>query len=270
VLLIHQLARDVWWYESPLLLAPFGFAAEPLYLQAYRECPKLTISGSTRDDLRRLGLGGPIHVVPVAVNVRPLDPLPPKDPAGRLVSVGRLVPSKRHAHAIRALAAVRREVEDASLTIVGDGPERRALSRLAGELGVSHALTLAGRVTEEEKQRLLQEADLLLGASVREGWGLTVTEAARLGTPAVAYDIPGFRDSIVHDRTGLLTPVAPDALAAAAASLLRDPARYQRMRTAAWSEWRHLDWERTADAFEDVLRTAAREPGRRAGPPGSA
>jgi glycosyltransferase involved in cell wall biosynthesis len=264
VLLIHQLARDVWWYESPLPLAPVGFAAEPVYLQAYGRCPKITISASTRDDLRGLGLDGPVHIVPVAVNARALPRLPPKEPTGRLLSVGRLVPSKRHAHAVRALVAVRRRIESASLTIAGDGPELRALTRLARELGVTDAVTLAGRVSETEKHRLLEEADLLLGCSVREGWGLTVTEAARLGTPAVAYDIPGFRDSIVHERTGLLAPVAPAALAAAAADLLLDLPRYERLRTAAWERWRDLDWERTADAFERVLAERRRpEHGRR-------
>lgn len=256
VLLIHQLAREVWWYESPLPLAPLGFVAEPVYLQAYRRCPKVTISGSTRDDLRALGLDGPIHVVPLAVNVPALDPLPPKAPTGRLVSVGRLVPSKRHGHAIRALAELRRAVPDASLTVVGDGPLRARLERQAEELGIGDAVTLAGRVTEEEKQTLLAEADVLVGSSVREGWGLTVTEAARLGTPSVTYDIPGFRDSVVDGRTGVLTRPEPEALAVAVAALVTDPARYERVRLGAWDRWRDLDWEHTADAFERVLRSA--------------
>lgn len=262
VLLIHQLARDVWWYESPCPLAPLGFAAEPLYLQAYRRCPKITISASTRDDLRALGLDGPIHVVPMAASEPALPRLAAKKPLGRLLSVGRLVRSKRHDHAVRALAALLPQLPGASLTIVGDGAERSALARLAGELGVAARLTLAGRVSEREKHELLERSDLLVGCSVREGWGLTVTEAARLGTPAIAYDIPGFRDSIVHERTGLLTPCTPGALAAAAAGLLADAARYERLRAGAWERWRELDWERTADAFERALR-AALDRGRR-------
>lgn len=260
VLLMHQLAREVWWYESPPVLAPIGFAAEPLYLQAYRRCPKVTISGSTRDDLRGLGLEGPIHVVPIAVDVPVLDPLPPKPPSGRLVSVGRLVPSKRHGHAIRALAELRRSLPEATLEILGDGPLRERLARQAEELGIGDAVELAGRVGDEEKRAALARAGVLVGCSAREGWGLTVTEAARLGTPSVTYDIPGFRDSVVDGRTGLLTPPAPEALAAAVGGLVADPARYELLRTAAWERWRDLDWERTAGAFERVLASAAAQP----------
>jgi glycosyltransferase involved in cell wall biosynthesis len=258
VLFIHQLARDVWWYESPRALAPIGFLAEPLYLQAYRACPKITVSASTRDDLRSLGLRGPIHIVPESVSIPPLERLLRKEPRGRLVSIGRLVPSKRPGHVIRALAALRDRLPQARLTLVGEGPERGHLERLAGELGIAPAVAFAGRVSEDEKRRLLEEADLLVACSVREGWGLTVTEAARLGTPAVTYDVPGFRDSIVDGRTGLLTEPEPVALAASVHALLQDPDRYARLREAAWRTAAELSWDRTASAFERVLRASQR------------
>ena len=110
---------------------------------------------------------------------------------------------------IRALADVRRTVGTASLTIVGDGPERVRLERLVGELGLDGAVELVGRVPDSQKAAILERSDLLLACSVREGWGLTPTEAARLGTPAVAYDIPGLRDSVLDGRTGLLDFAGP-------------------------------------------------------------
>jgi len=253
VLFMHQLAREVWFYESPKPLASLGYAAEPVYLQAYRGCAKVTVSASTRDDLLRLGLGGPVHVIPEAVSTPALDWLPSKRPAPRLVWVARLVPSKRPDHAVRALAALRRLLPDAALTLVGDGPERARVEWLARELGVAGALTLTGRVDDADKLAILRSAGVLIATSAREGWGLTVTEAGRLGTPAVAYDVPGLRDSIVDGRTGVLTPQSPEALAAAVQALVTDEPRYARLRAGAWQLARELTWERTANAFERVL-----------------
>ena len=258
LLFIHQLAREVWFYESIAPLAHVGYAIEPVYLQVYRACTKVTVSGSTRDDLLGLGLGGPVHVIPEAVSTPALGRLPEKIPSARLVSVSRLVPSKRPDHAVRVLAALRRDVPDAMLTLVGDGPQRRRIEALAHELGVTEALTLPGRVTEEEKLALLRDAGVLIACPVREGWGLTVTEAARLGTPAVAYDVAGLRDSIIDGRTGLLTRQAPDALAAGVRRLLSDASRYARFRDAGWRLASQLSWERTTDSFERVLRSVGR------------
>jgi len=257
VLFMHQLAREVWFYESPKPLALLGYAAEPVYLQAYRGCAKVTVSASTRDDLLGLGLGGPVHVIPEAVSTPVLDRLTAKRPAPRLAWVGRLVPSKRPDHAVRALAALRELLPDATLTLVGDGPERSRVERLAAELGVIGALTLTGRIDEDEKLAILRDAGLLIATSAREGWGLTVTEACRLGTPAVAYDVAGLRDSIVDGRTGVLTSQSPEALAAGVHALVTDELRYTRLREGAWRLARELTWDRTAHAFERVLQSVA-------------
>lgn len=257
VLFIHQLAREVWWYEAPRLIAPFGYIAEPLYLSAYRGVEVITISQSTRDDLRRLGFRRPIHVIAPVVQGAALTALPPKEPRGRLLTIGRLVPSKRIGHAVEATAILRRSLPEATLTVVGEGTERRRLERLARRLGVDRAVTFTGRISEERKRELLTGADVLLATSVREGWGLTVTEAARMGTPAVAYDIPGLRDSVVPGRTGLLTACTPSAMAAAVERLVCDRVLYDRMRKAAWERALHLSCQGTPNAFELALKEAA-------------
>jgi len=256
VLFIAQLAREVWWYEAPPWLAPIGYAVEPLFLRPYRGLPAITISESTKSDLRGLRFRGDIHVIPMAAEGEALPVLEPKRPSGRLVAVGRLVPSKRFEHALRALAALRAQVPEATLTLVGDGPERTRLSRLAADLGLNGAVRFTGRVPEDEKRRILQEADVVVATSVREGWGLTVTEGARLGTPAVAYDGPGLRDSVVDGETGVLTARTPDAMAAGVAALLHDGARYLRLRENAWRRASLLSWDRTAAAFERTLAAA--------------
>lgn len=255
---VNQLAREVWWYEAPKALAALGYVIEPLYLRAYRRTPAITISESTAADLRRIGLRRRVDVIPMAVNTEPVDTLVPKRLDGRLVAIGRLAPSKRYDHAITALAELRRTHPEAELTIVGQGPAREQLVNHAVDREVDHVVHLPGSVSEEEKAGLLTDSDVLIGCSAREGWGLTVTEAALRGTPSVVYDVPGFRDSVVDRRTGILTAENPAALAAALRTVLDDPAFYGRLRAAAFARAQPLSWRHTTDAFEQALVSAAR------------
>ena len=261
VVFFHQLARDVWWYEAPLPIATVGWLAEPVYLQVYRRTRAVTVSNSTRDDLRRLGLRGHIDVIPLAVDGVPPTQLHAKSLEGRLVAIGRLTPSKRFDHAIGALTALRASHPNARLDIIGIGKEYDRLVRHAARLGVSHAVELHGWVNESERDRLLEEADLVIGTSVREGWGLTVTEAARRGTPAAVYDIPGFRDSVIAGRTGVVTAPLPAALADGIRRLIDDPARYASVREAAMEAASRWSWDQTAEAFESALALAIRSRG---------
>lgn len=257
VLYVNQLARDVWWYEAPRLVAAVGWLAEPVYLQAYRRCDAITISRSSRDDLRRLGVGREVWVAPMAPDTDALPGLTPKRLEGSLLAIGRLTPSKRYHHAIAALAELRLTHPRATLTVIGDGRCHAELEGLAEELGIGDAVLLPGRVSLAEKLRALDDSDILVGSSVREGWGLTVTEAAARGVPAVVYDIPGFRDAVVHERTGLLVEPRADALARGVARLLDDRALYERLRAAALDGVPPPNFEAALDVFEEVLLRAA-------------
>jgi len=261
LLYMNQLARDVWWYEAPRSLAAVGWAAEPLYLQAYRWCDAVTVSPSSRDDLRRFGIGREVTVIPLAVDVPAVERVGPRSGRGGLVAIGRLTPSKRYHHAIDALARLRRTHPEASLDLIGRGGELSRLEDHAKMLGVGDAVAFHGSVGELEKIALLDSADVLVGTSVREGWGLTVTEAAVRGTPAVVYDIPGFRDAVVADRTGVVVRPTPAALANGIVDLLADRTRFERLRIQAWERSRRLSHEATAAAFlAAIKRTLRRQP----------
>jgi glycosyltransferase involved in cell wall biosynthesis len=251
-----------------LPVAALGWVLEPVYLQAYRSTPAITVSPSTRDDLRRMRLRGPIDVIPLAVDDGPSSAqLTTKSLEGRLVAIGRLTPSKRFDHAIDVLAALSATHPMARLDIVGTGAEHDSLVRHASDRGVGERVRLHGRLEDRERDRLLEEADLVVGTSVREGWGLTITEAARRGTPAAVYDIPGFRDSVVAGRTGVVTAARPVALAEAIRRLLDDREEYEAVRTAALARASQLTWTKTAEAFETALVRATRSPGSSRNPP---
>jgi glycosyltransferase involved in cell wall biosynthesis len=262
VLWVHQIAREVWWYEAPKPLGALGYGLEQAYLRLLRRSSALVPSESTRGDLLRLGFREDrVLVVPNAVDHVEAPPVE-KEP-GLLAYVGRITSSKRIDHLIRALALVRDQRLDVRLLVAGPGreDERARLFALARDLGVADRFDLRGHLDEGAKRRLLASASLVLMASVREGWGLVVTEANALGTPAVVYDRPGLRDSTVNERTGLITQPSPEALAAAIGRALTDSRLYERLSSGAAAWAAGFTWSKSNDLFERaVLAVADRRP----------
>jgi glycosyltransferase involved in cell wall biosynthesis len=258
VMLIHQLAREVWWYESPFPINAIGFAAEPLYLRCYRNSQVLTISASTEKDLRKLGFSGPITIVPVGrETVEPTTTAKATMPT--FLYVGRLSPSKRIPDVIHAFAFFRDSVRTGQLWLVGDGPVEylRKLQHLVSALGLRDHVEFCGRVSVDDKYRRMAQSHMLLMASAREGWGLVVIEANSCGTPAVVYDVPGLRDAVRNDQTGLVVEPSPRALARGMQHLWEQPDLYGRLATEArrWSGT--FSFDMAAATIRDRLRLIA-------------
>ncbi len=259
VAFFHQLAREVWFYESTFPVNVAGFWLEPFYLKPYRDLPAITVSASSQQSLREVGFRGSIAVIPEAIDWdadRDLPPLSAKEPELTLISLGRAVPSKRIEQVIRALKHIHESGVRAFLWIVGDG-ERAYLERLRREvtrMGVSGFVGFLGRVGDLEKRRLLARAHVVVACSVREGWGLIVTEAHQAGTPSVTYDVPGLRDSTRHMVTGLVcTQNTPADLAKHVLTLFRARDLYVSVRQSAWERAAALNWDDTARQFESAL-----------------
>jgi glycosyltransferase involved in cell wall biosynthesis len=258
VAFIHQLAREIWWYESRFPVSGLGYLAEPLYLRVYRNVRVTTVSSSTRDDLRRLGFSGPITIIPEGLEELTHTDGPKSYDTPVFLYVGRLAPSKRVADLIKAIAIFNLSGGNGRLNLVGEGSQRYVdhLKRLASQLGIVDRVTFLGRLPVDEKHQLMASAHILLLASVREGWGLVVTEANAFGTPAIAYDVPGLRDSIRREQTGLLVAPNPDALAHAMRRLWTDRSLYRRLSDSA-REWsRTFTFGETARAFRSELVAA--------------
>ena len=253
--MIWQLAREVWWYESGFPLNAIGYTLEPVYLRIYRDTPVLTFGQSTEGDLRQLGFRRRIAVLPIGIE--PIeDALVQKANEPMFVYVGRLAPSKRVHEVVEAFALFHREAGRGRLVLIGSGPPRyeRRLRRVASKLGVEEQVEFSGWRRGLAKHRLMAEAHALLMASVREGWGLVVSEANACGTPAIVYDVPGLRDSVRNDVTGLVVPAQPRSLSIAMLKFVSDPALAERLSAAAkrWSTM--LTFDQTVRELVRILQ----------------
>ena len=254
------------FHEAPWPLAAMVWLAERPVPRVYRKAAFHAISVSTRDDLVARGVAAErIRVIYPGVDhewFKP-DPATPRAPVPTFLYVGRLKRYKGLDAAIHALALVRREGVDARLDVAGQGDDRPRLERVVASLGLGDAVRFLGFVSEEDKRTLLRRSWATVFPSPKEGWGITNVEAAACGTPAIAADSPGLRESVRHDETGWLVPWndAP-ALAAALRRLATQPSLIARLGRAARSFAESLSWESAATQTAEHLDLTVRAAGR--------
>jgi glycosyltransferase involved in cell wall biosynthesis len=231
VALIHQLAREIWAYETPFPLSTLGrHVLEPWWLRSYRAVPALTVSESSADSLRLLHGWRDVTVVPEGHSPHPL-PAVAKEPQATVVFLGRLVGMKRPQDAIDAFAELARHEPNARLWVIGDGPLMSKLRSAAPD-----QVEFLGRLSRDEVVDRLARAHVLVATSVREGWGLNVSEAAMCGTPAIGYAVPGLVDSIAASG-GQLVAEDPATLGTALVEFFSGRLALEpRISTVPWSE----------------------------------
>ena len=145
-------------------------------------------------------------------------------------------------------------VPGAELRIAGAGDYRGPLERLAASLDLGESVRFLGRISEAEKLSLLRSSWGLAFTSPKEGWGITNLEAAACGTPVVASDSPGIRESVRDGVTGFLVPHGDvGALAAALRRLATAPSLVATMGAAGRRFAEGFTWEGAADETEAHL-----------------
>lgn len=250
VALIHQLAREYWFYETPFPISVLGYHfLERRWLKNYVKILTVTVSESTKKDLVDFGFER-VFVVGEGLNFEPLKDLERKMGYPVIIYVGRLKRAKRPDHAIEAFKIVKGAFPDAELWIIGDGYFRDRLVGMACE-----GVRFFRSCSNAERRDLIKRAWVLVNPSVREGFGLNVVEANALGVPCVAYDVAGLRDSIVHGETGLLVESGNvKALAEGIIKVLKDDGLRVRLSKNALEFSKSFSWDKVADKFMEVIR----------------
>lgn len=254
IALVHHVHREQW----PVVLGPrgarFGWWIESrLAPWTYRRCRYVTVSNATRAELATLGVDR--ERITVIHNGTPELPRPADARTAHpsLVALGRLVPHKRIEMALHAVAKLATELPDLELVVAGHGWWEERLRALADELGVADRVRFAGFVDDAEKANLLARAWVALTPSLKEGWGLTIVEAAALGTPTVAFRrAGGVAEAVVDGTTGLLADDEEDFVAAVR-RLLTDHDERRRMGAAARAHAGQFTWTAAGGRFAELI-----------------
>jgi glycosyltransferase involved in cell wall biosynthesis len=263
IVFLHHVHGPMWGQILPGPFAAAGrFMETRLAPPAYRRSRVLTPSEATREELLALGFHRD-RVTSVNNGVDPyFCPGSERDAVPTVVAVGRLAPVKRFDQLIEAAVQAHKEVPEMRLIIAGEGPERPRLESLICDHHAQSWITMVGHVTREDLLDLYRRAWLVSSASLAEGWGLTMTEAAACGTPAVATDISGHRCSVVDGVTGQLADL--DNLGRVMAEMLINHELRGKMGEAALRRAQTLTWDASAlgiikQLHGEVLRNKQRK-----------
>jgi glycosyltransferase involved in cell wall biosynthesis len=254
IVFLHHVHAEMWGMVLPPTLARLGDTVERrLAPRFYRSSRIVTLSESSRGEIVEM-LHLParrVTVAPPGVDER-YTPGGHRSPTPLVVAVGRLVPVKRFDALIRALAEVKSRIPDLEAVIIGEGYERPALEALRDELGASDWVRLPGHVSDEELVDFYRRAWVVASSSQREGWGMTLTEAAACGTPAVATDIAGHADAVVDGESGLLVDDLAQ-LPTALERMLGNEVLRSRLSKGALARARWFTWDATARRALEAL-----------------
>ena len=258
VVWLHHVHKEMWQMTLPPRLAGIGNAIESrLAPPLYRFTPVITLSRASKEELvADLGLSAKrVSVVPPGIHPR-FSPSGNTAERPLVVAAGRLVPVKRFDMLVEALVALRQRHGDLQAVIVGEGYCREELESQIHEASAEDWISLPGHVTDDELVDLYRRAWVVTSASAREGFGMTLTEAAACGTPAVATRIAGHTDAVVEGRSGLLVD-SRDELVDALDRVITDAELRARLRAGAIEHASQLTWGATARGTLEVLAAEA-------------
>ncbi len=257
-ILHHRFGRSIFSETIPLF-ALYVFMAESLIPIVYRHIPFDVVSESTKEDLVTSGI--PADNISIHYNGIDRERYVPTGEAPlpyQITFLGRIKKYKSIDHLLYAVARLRNEYPRLRVVLVGDGDNCGELRRIAADLAIDDITTFMGFVSFEEKVRILQQSELVVNTSSKEGWGLTVIESNACGVPVIAANSPGLRDSVKDGYNGLLYPYGNiDALVGAIKRLFANRTLLGEMRQNAikWSQ--RFDWEVSARGILELLERRA-------------
>jgi len=257
ILLVHHLFGATAFREAGPFLAAGTWILERPIPSVYRGRPTIAISESTRADLVLRGMpAGSIQVIPNGIDTDHYRPAPDgrRYACPTVLYFGRVKRYKRVDLVLAALSVLVAEGLDVRLVVAGKGDHLGALQTLSSRLGIADRVEFPGFVDEDRKLDLFRHAWVHVLASPKEGWGIANLEAAACGTPTVASDAPGLRESVLDGETGFLVPHGDvAALARRLGLVLRDPELRETLGRNGRRFAESFSWDASADAMEDAL-----------------
>lgn len=253
-LMMHLFLKDI-YKEVGFVLATYVHWAERLISRFYRSTPFAVLSESSKKDLIDLGVKEKnIEIVYCGIDQKKFRVDNRKKEFGLILYMGRLKRYKSVSHLIKMVPLLRKRRNDFRVIIAGDGDARDELVGLVRSESVEPRVEFVFNVGEDEKVDLYQRAWILVQPSVKEGWGLTVIEAAACGTPSVAARSPGLIESVRDGVTGSLYGYGDlGQMVERIDRLLSDREKWKKLSQASIEWAQHFSWDRSAEKMEKIL-----------------
>lgn len=244
--------------------------SDPVYERRLRKAlPRLAgavvVAGYQRDWLLDHGMGsGRVHVIPCGVPVAEMQPaVDVTVQPCRFVAVGRLVEKKAPLHLIRAFAHCARRCEGVELDVIGEGPLRASARKLAEDLAIGSKVTFHGATSNDVVRRTLARSAVFVQHSLtsadgdREGWPVSIAEAAASGLPIVSTRHAEIPTQVVEGKTGYLVDEGDwEKMGEVMARLAEAPQMRKRLGKAGYFHIRKFDTTGQIEQLEDVLLNA--------------
>ena len=254
--LIHHCHMGTWSDLAPIGLAQFGYLIERFVIRkVYQSTPLVTLSSSSAAEIVKC-----MKVSPQQLRVGPVGISPDftasistqKDFIPLVVAGGRFMPPKGFDRLPAILSLVKEKIPSLKVIIFGDGPERSTIESEIRKYEAENWIDLPGFIERKDQIQLYQRANLLVAPSRREGWNMTITEAAACGTSSVASKIPGHLDAVIDQETGLLVEDDTEMVEAVITALLDDNQR-SKMEVNAVKHAKNFQWDYTAAIILNAL-----------------
>ena len=262
IILSYQLCREIWFHQMFFPLNLIGYLLEPIYLRMLSNRKVLTESESTKIDMQRYGFKKEnITVIPIALDIMPVKNIKNikkySDPT--LLSLGAVRNMKRTIDQLKAFKIAKEKIPNLKLKIAGglDSKYGKRFLKLIKTNKYKKDIEYLGKVDAKKRIELLQKCHLISVTSIKEGWGLIVTEANSQGTPAVVYNVDGLRDSVKNNKTGIVCQKnTPENLAENIIKLLNDKKKYDLLRNEAWKWSKMFNFNKSCEQFIKAINNS--------------
>lgn len=257
VLFFHQLCKEVWFYQLPYMASIFGYSLEKFWLFLLSKTDSIVMSESTKADLESHGFCNIANPVTEGVETSPRTSFTARKFKGQILSFGSIRPMKRTIEQIEAFELAADRCEWLTLDIYGSGSGPYYEKFLAKIQNSCHRdkISYLGHLPSDEKAFMLRRYDVLLMSSVKEGWGLTITEAATQCVVTIAYNADGLRDAVQHNVSGIICKSnCPKSMAAEILNIAYNDKLFETLSKNAWQESFKHNFDNTFLTFKRALK----------------
>ena len=266
LVVIPHLFSDSVFKEINFVLGTYIYLSEKPISWLYKGFKFMVISESTKKDLVRRGLPpDDIHVIHCGIDhtLYHPDPSVQKDSVPTVIYLGRLKKYKSIDHLLTAFSQTLKKIPEAKLVVVGEGDFKKSLIDLANKLNIKDKVEFTGFVDQSEKVKRLQRAWVAVCPSLKEGWGLTNIEANACGTPVIASNVPGLKDSVMDGKTGLLFEYGDvRQLSDYLIKILSDTDYGEKLRQGGLAWAKRFSWDeaatKTLELMENIIKEGSR------------